>query len=173
MDSHAPSATALAPWRTATLVASAIAAVELVLLVVAGVALLAPALSNHAKNARAAPAPKRQAKERPPKAQPAPVERAPRLSRAETPILVLNGNGVSGAAGAEAAEVRGLGYAVSAVANASRSDYPTSLVMYRPGYRPEGRRLARDLGVRVVGPLDGMRPRELGRAKVALVVGAR
>lgn len=172
MDSHAPSAPALRPWRTATLVASAIAAVELVLLVVAGVALLAPPLSNHARKARTAPAPKRQAKP-PPKPPPAPVERAPRLSRADTPILVLNGNGVSGAAGAEAAEVRSLGYAVSGVANARRSDYPTSLVMYRPGYRPEARRLARDLGVRVVGPLDGMRPPELGRAKVAVVVGAR
>ena len=44
--------------------------------------------------------------------------------------------------------------------------------MYRPGYRGEALRLARDLRIRIVGPLDGIRTRELMGAHVALVVGA-
>jgi hypothetical protein len=43
--------------------------------------------------------------------------------------------------------------------------------MYRPGYEPEARRLAKDVGIRVVGPLDGMKPRQLLGAHVALILG--
>jgi hypothetical protein len=43
--------------------------------------------------------------------------------------------------------------------------------MYRAGHEAEAKRLARDLKVKVVGPLDGMRPAELLGAHVALVVG--
>jgi hypothetical protein len=43
--------------------------------------------------------------------------------------------------------------------------------MYRPGRRPEGERLARDLGVKVVGPLDGLRPKAIGRAHAVLIIG--
>jgi hypothetical protein len=50
--------------------------------------------------------------------------------------------------------------------------YSRSIVMYRPGYEGEGRRLARDLGVRMVGPLDGMRPVQLHGAQAVLILGA-
>jgi hypothetical protein len=43
--------------------------------------------------------------------------------------------------------------------------------MYRPGYRADGLRLARDLGVRVVGPLDGMRPAALEGGQLAVILG--
>ena len=43
--------------------------------------------------------------------------------------------------------------------------------MYRPGFAAEGRRLARDLGVGVVGPLDGMRPAQLHGAHAVLILG--
>jgi hypothetical protein len=45
------------------------------------------------------------------------------------------------------------------------------VVMYRPGYAAEGARLARDMRVRVVRPLDGMRPSQLLGAHVVLIVG--
>lgn len=158
------------PWRTATLVASAVAALELVLLLVAGIALFARPLSQqvkaaavkHATAPRAAPTPARR--------RPA-VPAKPSLTRAQTSILVLNGNGLTGAAGAAAARVRRRGYVVADVGDAARTNYPTSVVMYRPGFRPEGVRLARDLGVRVVGPLDGLRVRDLMGAHAALVIG--
>ena len=97
--------------------------------------------------------------------------RAPSLSRGDTSVLVLNGNGLTGAAGTEAARIKRLGYTVARVGDAARMDYPASVVMYRPGFKPEGVRLARDLGIRVVGPLDGVRVRELLGAQAAVVVG--
>ena len=42
--------------------------------------------------------------------------------------------------------------------DAPRHDYARSLVMFRPGFAPEARRLARDLKIRIVGPLDGLGP---------------
>jgi hypothetical protein len=43
--------------------------------------------------------------------------------------------------------------------------------MYRRGFEGEARRLASDLGVTVVGPLDGMRPAELQGAQAVLILG--
>ena len=44
--------------------------------------------------------------------------------------------------------------------------------MYRPGFKGEGTRLARDLGVPIVGPLDGMRPSQLNGAHTVLILGS-
>ena len=43
--------------------------------------------------------------------------------------------------------------------------------MYRPGYAAEGARLGRDLHVRLVRPLDGMRPSQLMGSHLVLIVG--
>jgi hypothetical protein len=43
--------------------------------------------------------------------------------------------------------------------------------MYRPGYRAEAARLAKDVHTSIVAPLDGMRPAALMGAQVVLVVG--
>jgi molybdopterin-guanine dinucleotide biosynthesis protein A len=86
--------------------------------------------------------------------------------------MVFNGNGRSGAAGAEANRLSRLGYKVAGATNASHQDYATSVVMYRPGYRAEGQRLAKDLGVKVVGPLDGISAAALHGGELAVVVGA-
>jgi hypothetical protein len=86
--------------------------------------------------------------------------------------MVLNGNGISGAAHEAATRVEQRGYSIGQVGNASSSDFTRTVVMYRPGYRGEGMRLGRDLRVKIVGPLDGMTTRELMGAHVALVVGA-
>ena len=44
--------------------------------------------------------------------------------------------------------------------------------MYRPGYAPEAARFARDLSVKIVSPLDGLRKKDLMGAHVAIVLGA-
>ena len=44
--------------------------------------------------------------------------------------------------------------------------------MYRRGFEGEGRRLARDLGIRIVGPLDGLQASQLHGANAVLVIGA-
>jgi hypothetical protein len=95
-----------------------------------------------------------------------------KLSPAATPVMVLNGNGQSGAAAAGATSVRRNGYKVSLVGDAQRMDYPLSLVMYRPGLRAEALKFAKKMRVRNVGPLDGVPLRRLGRAKLVYIVGA-
>jgi hypothetical protein len=159
------------PWRAVALVASAVAGAELIALMIAGVALLDRSLSHQgarstiAHVARPAAAPQR--------AIPRPVPAGkPKLSRAHTSVLVLNGNGVAGAAAAASTQVRALGYVVGGVGNATRSGPGPSAIMYRPGYRAEGLRLGRDLHVATVGPLDGLRVSDLLGARVAYVVGS-
>jgi hypothetical protein len=155
-----------------------VAAAELVLLIVAAVALFGRPIADGVERvAKPEPAPApaakpktaAQARKKPARALPA----VPRLERTQTSVLILNGNGVAGAAGTTAERVRARGYVIAGVSNAARNDYARSVVMYRRGYAPEGKRLAKDLGVRIVGPLDGISPGELLGAHAALVVGRR
>jgi hypothetical protein len=172
-----PDAIALVrPWRTATLLACAVAALELLLLIVLGGALIAkeaaaPSARPKPRASKAAAAAKQPAALHRPK--PVPVKAPPvaELSRSKVRVLVLNGNGRQGAAGAAADRLRRRGYRISAVTNAQRMDYARSLVMYRRGFDGEGVRLGRDLGISLVGPLDGMRPAQLHGAHVVLIVG--
>jgi hypothetical protein len=43
--------------------------------------------------------------------------------------------------------------------------------MYRPGRLPEAKRLGADLGIALVGPLDGITPRQLRGAQLVVVLG--
>ena len=94
------------------------------------------------------------------------------LPRRKVKVVVLNGNGRTGAAAAAASRVSHRGYRLGVVGNAPSHDYPRSIVMYRTGFAAEGRRLARDLGVQIVSPLDGIRPRQLSGAHAVLILGA-
>ena len=170
MDHPVPSLDALIrPWRTATVVASLVAALELVALVAIGVVVLAKPLAN---NVAAAAESKALAPIEPARAAAPKPLAEPKLPRARTSVLVLNGGGVSGAAATESARIRGVGYRIAGVGNAPKSDYTRTLVMYRKGFAPEASRLANDLHVKIVGPLDGLRPAQLAGAHVAVVVGA-
>jgi hypothetical protein len=86
-------------------------------------------------------------------------------------LVVLNGNGRQGAAADAAGRAERRGYRIALVGNAPRQDYPQTIVMYRRGFEGEGRRLAADLGVKVVGPLDGMRTAQLHGAQAVLILG--
>ena len=157
------------PWRTATLVASLVAAVELVLLLGAAFLLLAKPLSHAMQRHAAATAFAAPPKAKIPKQAPIGL---PKLLRAETHVFVLNGNGRNGAASAAAARLIGLGYRVPGTGNATRDDYATTVVMYKRGYHAEGVRLAHDLHAKAVGPLDGVRPASLRGAQLAVILGA-
>ncbi len=173
MDAPIPADALIRPWRTATLVASLVAAIELIVLVALVLFLLAKplahAVQHHAEAAALAPAAKHHAKVV--HAKKVPIGK-PKLSRAATGVFVLNGNGRTGAASAAAARLSGLGYQIRGKGNAARQDYATSVVMYKRGYAAEGVRLAHDLHVRVVGPLDGLKPSALHGGKLAIVLGA-
>jgi LytR cell envelope-related transcriptional attenuator len=159
------------PWRTAAYVAGGIAIVELLVLLVIGGGALVRAVSDRVQlaateHALAPSAPLKPATKRKP--DPVPATKRP---RARTVVLVLNGNGRTGAAASAAARVRNRGYKIGSVGNAPRSNFASSLVMFRPGFAGEGHRLARDLRVKLVGPLDGMRIRDLGRAHAVFILG--
>ena len=168
MEQPVPVDVLIRPWRTATLVASAVAAVELVIILVAGVVLVGKPLTEKMRDAgrdrslgvtTAAPAKK-----------PSIGPSVPRLSRSDTSVMVLNGNGIPGAAHEAAARVRGRGYSIGEVGNANRTDFMRPVVMYRPKFRGEAVRLARDLRIKIVGPLDGLGVRDLMGAHLVLVV---
>lgn len=152
-------------WRTATIAFGLIAAIELVALVALGVVHLAPSRHAAATAGRVHPvvhiaAPARR------------VVVHPLQSRAHVRVLVLNGNGVSGAAAGAAARLEVEGYRVGGATNAPRHDYAQSMVMYVPGWVKEARRLARDAGVRLVAPIDGLRPAQLKGSKIVLLLGS-
>jgi hypothetical protein len=153
-------------WRKLTIVLGAVAAVEAIVLLVLAVVLIVPSVSHHLRSTATDNAL--------PKGATGPHTPAGRakLSPTQTPVMVLNGNGRSGAAATTARTVRSLGYKLGPVGNAPRMDYPVSLVMYRPGMRPEAFKFAKKAHVRAVGPLDGIRLRKLGSAKLVYIVGA-
>src|SRR5207247_6132301 len=121
--------------RTATFIACAVAALELAVLVAIGVVALGRSVAHRVQDAAVAkvadvpPIPK----ETPPG--------APKLTRGETDVLVLNGSGVSGAAGAAADRLSARGYQITAVGNAARKSSATRThVLYRRGSRAEAAR---------------------------------
>jgi hypothetical protein len=180
MDHYAPTHDVTQPWRTRTIVVSGIAVVELVALVSVGLLVFgkgwfeseranAIQSAGHHQTAStkfASPPPATHA--RPHRTAPA----KPLLARAHTSVLVLNGNGRNGAAGAQAASLRMHGYPVAAVGNAKRNDYAASIVMYRPGFGREAQRLAHDMGIKIVSGLDGVQPSQLHGARLLLIVGS-
>jgi hypothetical protein len=154
------------PWRTATLVAGAVALAELFgLLALAGVH-LAPTVrasaGTHAATAHAAGSSTR---------SPARADRHPARPRSRLSVLVLNGNGVSGAAGTEAARLVARGYRHAIPADAQNENYAQSLVLFRPGYLPEARRLARDARIRAISPLDGRTRSQLRGSQLVVILG--
>ncbi len=164
MDFPAPSPVRYAedsgqrPWRRAAIITAAIAAVELVVLLIIALAFIAKPFTNDAASAG-------KGKE--------PVAESAAAPRPETPVIVLNGNGVAGAAGTAARRIRKLDYPIVAVSDASRRDFSRTIVMYRDGSQAAAVRLARDLGLpaRRAVPLDGLRVKDLRGAQLALILG--
>ena len=146
------------PWRPAALIALAVAIVGLTLVFV-----LAAGRLVHARHATPKASP---AKQRP--AAPS----VPLRPRSRVSVLVLNGNGTSGVAGATATQLLGRGYRSATATNAPNEAYATSLVLYRRGWEREAQRLARDSGIRVVSALDGHLPAGSGRDQLVLILGA-
>jgi hypothetical protein len=157
-------------WRSTAIVASGVAVAELLILAILAFFLIArPLMSGEEAAAPAA------------KTKPAAVEKTTKSAkpkkvvalraRGQTKVLVLNGNGLNGAASDEAALLHTRGYPVIATANAPRSDFARTLVMYRPGWKAEGVRLGKDFKIASVSPLDGLRVADLQGASVVVIVG--
>jgi len=166
VDHPLPSSDAVRPWRTATLVVSAIAALELAVIVAAGVVVFGRSVAQHVEKAAVrqvyAPA---KTTATPIDAPAGPASRP----RSQTVVTVLNGGSVSGAAAGRAQVLRALGYTMGPVGNAPHPVART-VIEYRPGYRAEAARLAADLHVKAISPLDGLRPSDLLGAQLALIL---
>jgi hypothetical protein len=156
-------------------VAAAIASLELFILIVIGVAFIGKLTADEVKRATT-PIVAQSATSEPAGQKAAPAKAktvaAPVLRpRNETSVIVLNGNGIQGAASVAADRVRSKHYIIAGTGNAPRRDFAHSVVMYRPGFKEEAQRLAGDLGVKRVAPLDGLRVRDLQGAHLAFVIG--
>jgi len=157
-------------WRSTAFVAAGVAALELFVLALLAFFLIVRPLM--AGDEAAAPAATKAAVTKQAASKPAkPKAVVAHHPRSATKVLVLNGNGLNGAASDEAALLHTRGYPVVATANAPRSDFARTLVMYRPGFRGEGERLGRDFHIARVSALDGLRPRDLQGADVVVIIG--
>jgi hypothetical protein len=168
------------PWRAAAIVAAAIATVELFILVLIAVAFSTRFFAGEVNRAAEsvlpqAPAAVQSSAEPTTSSETKKSEASkpakPMLPRGETAVIVLNGNGIAGAAAILADNVRARGYLISGSANAPRSDFAQSVVMFRPGYEREAERLGTDMKIKRVVPLDGMSKGDLQGAHLALILG--
>ena len=157
------------PWRAATVLAAGVALVELVALIAIGLVHFAPKADTVSHEAVAPRKHVQAAKPKPVQVKALP--QVPLRPVSQVRVLVLNGNGVTGAASTAAARLQAEGYRVGGAVDADRHDYASSMVFFVPGWQKEARRLARSAGIRVVAPIDGMRPAQLKGSKLVLLLG--
>jgi hypothetical protein len=162
----------IGPWGTPLRLAAGIGAVTVTAIVLGVVFVVKPIATRGKAEAAPAAAPEaRAAKLHNPLAPGAPA--VAELPRKKTQVLVLNGSGAEGAAGDAAESLRSRRYAVVGAQNASFLGFRRTIVLYRPGFRGEAERLARDVGIarRRVAPVDGVKRTELRGAQVVLILG--
>jgi hypothetical protein len=150
------------PWRAAALAAGAVALAELTALLA-----LAGAHIFHVQHAAQAVSPATTVTTRHTTTRHA----GPLRPRSRASVLVLNGNGISGAAGTEASQLLSAGYRHATATDAPQT-YTNSLVLFRPGWQREAKRLARDTKIRTVAPLDGYLTGADARYPLVVVLGA-
>jgi hypothetical protein len=151
-----------------TLVVAAIALVELVALIAIGAVRLTP---KHAASHAAAPAAGVKAAHKVVVHHAPPIPSHPLRPRSHVHVLVLNANGVQGAAAGEASHLSGIGYRIAGAENAQKHNYARSMVLYVPGWIKEARRLAHDTGIHMVAPVDGLRRHALKGSQTVVILG--
>jgi hypothetical protein len=96
----------------------------------------------------------------------------PLRPRSRISVLVLNGNGILGAAGDTATGILARGYRHAIPSDAPQLDYARSLVLFRPGWQREAKRLAKDTGIATVATLDGRVAPTYAHVPLILILGA-
>lgn len=96
----------------------------------------------------------------------------PLQPRSRLSVLILNGNGVSGAAGTEATMILARGYRHAIPSDAPQLNYARSLVLFRTGRQGEAERLARDVKIPTVATLDGRVAPEYAHVPLIVILGA-
>lgn len=92
--------------------------------------------------------------------------------RAAYTVAVLNASGTPGAGRDRIApKVETAGYRVGVIGDAGRQDIRKSVVMWRPGKQAVAQNVAKDLGISLAPPLDGVAASRIGDADVVVIVG--
>jgi hypothetical protein len=108
--------------------------------------------------------------------RPSQIRRGPALPplrpRSRISVLVLNGNGIGGAAGGLASNLLARGYRHAIPTDAPNLDYSRSLVLFRPGWQREAERLGHDVGIATVTPLDGRIAPPYAHVPLVVILGA-
>jgi hypothetical protein len=89
----------------------------------------------------------------------------------EVDVAVLNGTSVPGLAAKVGDDVRVNGFRLGAVTN-SRDQFDQTVVMYRPGQQRAARKVAHDLGVKPLQPIDRQTEQTADDADVVVIAGA-
>jgi len=85
-------------------------------------------------------------------------------------VAVLNGTATPGLASQFSDRVEQQGFQIGAVTN-SQSSFAQSIVMFKPGFRPEAAEVAADLKISKVRPITGDIASTASTANVAVVIG--
>jgi hypothetical protein len=86
-------------------------------------------------------------------------------------VAVLNGTSAPGLAAKVGDDVRVNGFKLGTVTN-SREQFDQTVVMYEPGQQRAAKKVARDLGVKPVQPIDRQTERTADGADVVVIAGA-
>ncbi|HXF00684.1 MAG TPA: LytR C-terminal domain-containing protein [Solirubrobacterales bacterium] len=86
-------------------------------------------------------------------------------------VAVLNGTSVPGLAAKVGDDVKVNGFRLGTVTN-SRDQFDQTVVMYARGQQPAGKKVAHDLGVKPLQPIDRQTERTAGDADVVVIAGA-
>lgn len=89
----------------------------------------------------------------------------------EVEVAVLNGTSVPGLAAKVGDDVRVNGFKLGAVANSS-NQVDQTVVMYEPGEKRAAKKVANDLGVKPVQPINRQTERAGDGAAVVVIAGA-
>lgn len=95
---------------------------------------------------------------------------AAKVKPGEIEVSVLNGTAVPGLAANFGDKVEGKGFELGAVTNSS-SSFAESVVMFRPGRKPEARKVAKQLSIQKMQAMDGEIESASAGADVAVIVG--
>jgi hypothetical protein len=95
---------------------------------------------------------------------------AAKVKPAEIEVTVLNGTSVPGLAATFGDKVEGKGFSLGAVTNSSAS-FAESVVMFRPGHKPEADKVAKQLSIQKTQMMSSEIESASAGADVAVIVG--
>ena len=92
------------------------------------------------------------------------------LDPASIQVAVLNGTDIEGLAGRFGDQIDERGYSLGAITN-SPANFEQSVVMFRPGFKPEAQKVGQELSINKVRPMGNEIAEVSASAKVAVIIG--